>query len=129
MKFQKPIYTNKNEAIIPINGQNYFVQIDIVFDENGVPDVCLVENFRKTDLPETYSSSHTRYYCVKWGGYPHFIQNEYVPLSDDFRPYTYICTVDNRWGDAGNCNIFFLFKDVNSPNLEIEDVFMEASCS
>ena len=46
------------------------------------------------------------------------------PCSDDGLPYTYICTIENDWGDMGNGNIFALIRD-----FKVEDVWVEASCS
>lgn len=76
-----------------------------------------------TEEPPTVSSNKRGEY-YKFGGYPRFIQNEYCPCAaEDMKPYTYICTIENGWGDCGNGNIFALIRDG-----VVEDVLVEASC-
>ena len=125
MKFTKTIWTNECAATILISGEPYYFEFAIIYDNCGVPETCEVKEFclTKQPLDEDIGS------YVKWGGYPHFKQSECIPMSDDGREYKYICTVNNDWGDMGNCNIFLLFKKEEFIGLCIEDIYMEYSCS
>ena len=127
MKFAQPIWTDDLKAIRKIHGANYKIELEIIYGDNGIPDRCKVLYWELTHEKETENSNKANY--VKWGGYPIFRQGDQsVPMSDDGEPYMYLCTVDNNWGDMGNCNIFALLADTRSGFLP-EDIYMEASCS
>lgn len=132
MKLIKPIFTNDYQVVISLQDKYglcpYFIEIEIKHDDSGFPYKCEIVEFCPTKLPldETRSDISWDWY-IKWGGYPNFIHGEAIPVSDDGIPYTYLCTVENGWGDSGNCNIFLLLKD-GLFGLKIDDVYMEASC-
>jgi hypothetical protein len=132
MKFFKPIYTEDYEAIIPFRGQKYSVEIEIIYEDYGMPTGCAILDFKKlSESADISVSSNSRSPLVKWGGSPRFIQDEYYPIADDGTPYDFLCTVENSWGDSGNCNIFILVEERelgDSFFYEIKDVFVEASC-
>lgn len=135
MKFLPIIYTEEYSAVIEYRGQKYSVEIDILYDNNSVPEKCNILFERIFDKELTVSkANYFRGNFVKWGGYPRFLQEECWPATDEGIPYDYLCTVDNKWGDMGNCNIFILTKKVecdvltNNYHYEIVDVYMEASC-
>jgi len=135
MKFLPIICTEEYSAVIEYRGQKYYVEIDILYDNNSAPGKCNIL-FERT-LDKELSVSKANYFrgnFVKWGGCPIFRQGECWPATDEGIPYDYLCTVDNKWGDMGNCNIFILTKKVecdvitDNHHYEIVDVYMEASC-
>ena len=116
------VYTEEPTAVIYLQGKKYKVTIDVTYSEDpaGMPEYASV-SITPTEEPLTINKSVNGYY--KFGGSPHFIQNEFHPADDDGFPYCYICTLNNEWGDCGNGNIFALIK-----NDQVLDVFVEASC-
>lgn len=119
-KFGVSIHTNEPQVVMFLNGRKYKVKIEIKYDDDAIPVDAEVD-MKPCNEPLTPSSSKKEYY--KFGGFPRFIQNVFEPVTDDGVPYTYLCTIENNWGDCGNCNIFVLIKDD-----VVEDVFIEASC-
>lgn len=130
MKFAPTIYTDDCEVSMLFMGEPYFIRFEIEYDD-AMPVRCHMLDFclTKQSLDEIKwpNLPHKRLWYVKWGGYPIFIQNEVNPISDDGRPYVYLCTVNNEWGDSGNCNIFILVRK-GELGYEVEDVYMEYSC-
>lgn len=136
MKLLQPICTEEYNAVIEYRGQKYSVEIDILYDDDCVPKKCTVVSFEKT-FDKDLSVSKAKYFkgnFVKWGVCPRFLQEECWPATDEGIPYDFLCTVENQWGDMGNCNIFILTKKVECDVLrenyhyEIVDVYMEANC-
>lgn len=136
MKLLQPICTEEYNAVIEYRGQKYSVEIDILYDNDCVPKKCKVVSFEKT-LDKDLSVSKDKCFkdnFVKWGGCPRFLQEECWPATDEGIPYDFLCTVENWWGEMGNCNIFILTKKVECDVLrenyhyEIVDVYMEANC-
>jgi len=126
VQFRNPQYTDDIENIIILHGRPYYINLELVYDDNGIPMGVKVLDFElNSDRKVNYTKWHA--WSVKWGGFPEFVQGEVVPVSEDGRPYQYICTVNNNWGDNGNCNIFILFSGAKF-NQKIEDIYLEASC-
>ena len=123
MKNLEPLTTDNTTAIIELGGLTYRVSIEVDYSD-GVPS-AVSAGLEIVSLPLTEKVPGG---WVEWLGYPKFRQGPVYPHSDDGRPYTFICSVDDCWGDMGTANIFFLFKK-NCLPFEIEDVYMEASCS
>ena len=122
------MWTDEPKAAILLGGMHYFIDFEIIYDDRGIPDKCKIIQFYKTSQELTVEPNHKKFRpYIKWGGSPDFRQDEYYPVSDDDRPYTFLCMVDNGWGDSGTCNIFILTR-LGESGLEIEDVYMEASC-
>lgn len=135
MKFLPIICTEEYNAVIEYRGQKYSVKIDISYDNDSIPEKCNISFERTFDEELSVTpNNYDRGNYVKWGGYPHFLQGECWPATDEGIPYDFLCTVENEWGDMGNCNIFILTKKVECDVLrenyhyEIVDVYMEASC-
>ena len=142
MKFQQPIYTDKSTVTIPLknlyitdqqDNTNVEITIDWSCEEySGMPNDATLTIKRTTNPPTPTQKPNSLY---KWGGYPEFVQTPIQPISDDGRLYHYICTIKNDWGDMGNANIFALIAKPNEAaqwkddQLQIEDIFVEASCS
>ncbi len=124
MKFKRAFYTDDTCAVFEIQGIPYYIKFHIEYDYDGVPSKAIIEEWNITDkkLEETKNASY-----VKWGGYPIFVQSEIIPMSDDGKEYFYLCTIDNDWGDSGNCNVFVLLEE-SEFGLIPKDVFLEASC-
>lgn len=127
MKFLPTIYTNDLEVSMLIRGNPYFIKLELIYDDNGIPDRIEVLEFCSTkqslDEKDWYSGAY-----VSWGGWPRFRQFEVRPANDDGVPYDFLCTINNHWGDMGNCNIFVEFSGPNH-DLVIKDIYMEFSCS
>lgn len=124
MKTYHPIWDDY-EAFIPFRNEPYHIEIDVEYDEDGVPSKCNIIHFEPTNYIRKESNSG----FVKWGGYPDFMQSEYVPMSDDGVPYDFLCCSDRHWGDSGTWNVFVLVREKDeSGKWIIEDVYMEASC-
>lgn len=126
MKLIRPVWTNNCEAVILFRGEPYLVKFNIVYDDNSVPCYCHLQEFWPTKEPLDVDDSRGGY--VQWGGCPDFRQDDAIPYSDDYRPYDFLCMVDNGWGDSGTCNIFVLVKQ-GQIRYEVEDLYMEYSCS
>jgi len=128
VKFLPITWTDECEGMFCYRGMVFNLKFEIIYDENGVPIKAEIDYCCNTHMSVEMNGDRGSY--VKWGGYPHFKQGEVVPISDDGRKYEYICTVDNGWGDSGTCNLFILFsKNEVWPGPEIEDVYLEYSCS
>lgn len=125
MKTPSSIYTDSPSVVMYLNGFKYKVSIDVEYDEHSAMPTDAKIDIVRTDEELTKSSSKTNNY-YKFGGYPIFIQTPVEPMTDSGKPYTYICTINNNWGDMGNANIFALISDSDD---NIEDVYVEASCS
>ena len=135
MKFLPIICTEEYNAVIEYRGQKYSVGIDISYDNDSIPEKCNISFERVFDKELSVTpNDYDRGNYVKWGGYPNFLQGECWPATDEGIPYDFLCTVENQWGDMGNCNVFILTKKVECDVLkdnyhyEIVDVYMEASC-
>lgn len=135
MKFLPIICTEEYNAVIEYRGQKYSVGIDISYDNDSIPEKCNISFERVFDKELSVTpNDYDRGNYVKWGGYPNFVQGECWPATDEGIPYDFLCTVENQWGDMGNCNVFILTKKVECDVLkdnyhyEIVDVYMEASC-
>mgnify|MGYP000349606539 CR=1 FL=1 len=128
MRFKQPIFTDDLSAVIEIDGSPVDIELELLYDNEGIPSKVNVIRFEDTSKPLTIECPRSDY--VKWGGYPDFKQSEVIPVSYDGREYKYLCTVYNNWGDMGTCNIFVLFKqDYNGVTMQVEDIYLEASCS
>ena len=125
MKSLSSIYTDSPNVVMYLNGLKYKVSIDVEYCESSAMPTDAKVEIERTDEELTKSSGNCSDY-YKFGGFPIFIQNSVEPMADNGKPYTYICTINNDWGDMGNANIFALISDSGE---EIEDVFVEASCS
>lgn len=124
MKFGSAIFTNSPKVVMYLNGVKYKVEVDVEYDDYCAMPIDAIVKIERTDEALSLSGKHNEYY--KFGGYPIFIQSSYEPIGENGKPYTYICTIQNDWGDMGNANIFALISDCGE---KIEDVFVEASCS
>lgn len=135
-KFGVSFYTNCTTAVIFVNGKKCRVTIsDIELEDySSMPIDAKVKIEPVGDLeqidvnpdptrPRPIFGGRRKPY-LKFGGWPDFIQNECEPVAEDGTPYTYICTINNDWGDSGNGNVFALIRD----NFFVEDVYIEASC-
>ena len=133
MQFLNEIYTDEWAAVILYRGEKYAVSVDLVYDVCGVPVSCVVHfkpapHAAVTLSKKNLSSKYRRCsYEVKWGGWPHFIQDEVWPASDDGIPFDYLCTINTEWGDAGNVNIFILTTKTAAGYVVLES-YVEASC-
>lgn len=130
MKFFKPIYTEDYKAVIPYLGDKYSVEIELIYNDYGMPTDCKILEFKRVseDTPLTKSNfERNSWSLVKWGGSPRFIQDEYYPMTDYDVPYDFLCTVEDGWGDSGNCNVFILTEPYED-GMMVVDVFVEASC-
>jgi hypothetical protein len=127
MRFGSSVLTDSPTAVIYLNGIKYRVTIsDIEFEDISVMPIKAAVQIAKTDEDLTQSNRDWNSY-YKFGGFPVFLQNSVEPCcSCSRKPYTYICTLQTDWGDMGNANIFALISDSGD---EVEDVFVEASCS
>lgn len=131
-KFFFSVYTDESSVVIPLkyfyfaDVANVEITIDWSCDEEwGMPNSASLKIF-KSDKPLTESGKpHSLY---KWAGFPEFKQGTWHPMSEDGRLYHYICTIQNKWGDMGNANIFALIGGWEGDELIVEDVFVEASC-
>lgn len=125
MKLIKPIWDGY-EAFVPFLGEPYHIEIDVIHDDNGIPVKCNIIHFEPTNfIRDEWNKSH----FIKWGGYPDFMQSEFVPTSDDGVPYIFLCHSDRYWGDSGTFNVFVLVREKDeNGKWTIEDVYMEASC-
>lgn len=151
MKFAPVIYTQVNrsviggvltdvgEAVINYKGRRYAVRVEVRINDDGTPEGCDVQFAIEDSAPLTDDQiGMIKGSYAKWGGSPRFLQNELWPMSDAGIQYDYLCTIENEWGDAGNCNIFILtecniplngLEQANTvPSYRIVDSFMEASC-
>jgi hypothetical protein len=137
MKNTSSIYTNEPNVVMFLNGVKCKVSVNIIYDDYHSPGMPIDAkiSIERTDEPLTvgiqpanngWSNRHTADY--KFGGYPFFLQNVVEPCSNDGLPYTYICTIQNNWGDLGNGNVFALIRNFDVDKIAIEDVFVEASC-
>ena len=128
MKLKQPIFTDDLSAVIDIDGSPVDIELELEYDNDGIPSRIKVIRFEDTNKPLTVEKPRSDY--VKWGGYPDFKQSEVIPVSDDGREYKYLCTVYNNWGDMGTCNIFIL-REISCDQVinVIEDIYLEASCS
>lgn len=127
-KIHPVIFTYDNDAIIQYRGEPYHVSVEIVYDDSGLPITCMV-SFEKSGQELTKSVNALRnLYYIKWGGCPIFLQQEIWPISDDCVPYEFLCTVNDCWGDSGNCNIFILTRKTENLGYVLERVYMEKSC-
>jgi hypothetical protein len=124
MKFGCAIHSNSPTVVMFLNGTKYKVEVDVTYDDYCAMPVDAVVKIERTDEALNLSGKHNDYY--KFGGYPIFIQTPREPIGENGKPYTYICTIQNNWGDMGNANIFALISDCGD---KIEDVYVEASCS
>lgn len=124
MKSPSSIYTDSSTVVMYLNGLKYKVSIDVKYDEHSAMPIDAKVDLVCTEEELTKSSGKTSNY-YKFGGYPNFIQTPVEPMSDYGKPYTYICTINNDWGDCGNANIFALISDSGD---NVEDVYVEASC-
>ena len=122
MKILPIIYTDDTRAIVQINGTHYDIDFELHYDESCVPQSCTFHKFNKTNQPLTQDSNSANY--VRWRGAPDFRQGQVIPTDDDGVEYSFLCTINNNWGDSGTVNIFVLIKD----NLLIYH-WVEASCS
>ena len=129
--FGVSFYTNRYTAIIFINGKKCRVTIsDIELEDySSMPIDAKVKiepvgDSEQIDVNQDSDYNGRRKPYFKFGGWPDFIQNECEPVAEDGTPYTYICTINNDWGDCGNGNVFALIRD----NFFVEDVYIEASC-
>ncbi len=121
--------TNEPEIVMHFHGKKCKIRVECDFDDEyfaygRVEDakVTVVE----TDEPLTSITNNRAAYV--WGWCPIFRQDTAYPVSDDGRPYTFICTIDNSWGDSGTNNVFALIN-MSSTGYEVEDVYVESSCS
>lgn len=100
--------TDVSEAVIDYKGRRYAVRVEVRINDD-TPEGCDVQFVMNDsaslteDQIGTIKGSH-----AKWGGSPRFLQNEFWPVSNAGIQYDYLCTIDNEWGDFGNCNIFIL---------------------
>jgi hypothetical protein len=131
MNFTASIYTNEPNVVMYLNGVKCKVSVEIIYDDYETPGMPINAkvNIEPTEEPLTVGIKRMAYQCrqpayYKFGGFPVFLQMVSEPCSDDGLPYTYICTIENDWGDMGNGNIFALIRD-----FKVEDVYVEASCS
>lgn len=120
------IHTNDQSVVMYVLGHKCRVTVDVDYDEYCNMPTNAKVSLELTDEDLTVSESRKQYY--KFGGYPVFVQSPICPVSAEGIPYTYICTINNNWGDMGNGNVFALIKYRRSI-LVVDDVFVEASCS
>ena len=125
MKSPSSIYANYPSVVMYLNGLKYKVSIDVKYEEYSAMPVDAKVEIERTEAELTKSSGNRNDY-YKFGGFPIFIQNPVEPMAENGKPYTYICTVQNDWGDMGNANVFVLIDDSGET---IEDVYVESSCS
>lgn len=124
-KFGTSVFTNHPSAIMFINGVKCRVDVEIKFADGGMPvDANIQIEAVNASEPMKSNAVARRNTFYKFGGWPDFIQNPCEPVAEDGTPYTYICTVNNNWGDCGNGNVFALIRD----GFKVEDVYVEASC-
>lgn len=123
-QFQKVVYTDDNEVVMWLNNKKCKVKMEVEYDEyNGMPmDAELSIVF--TDEPVTRSKPSGYF---GFGPLPDFLQGSCWPVSAEFKPYTFISTVYNDWGDSGNGNVFALLEET-ATGYDVLDVFVEASC-
>lgn len=126
MKSYRPHFDGY-ETFVLFRNEPYHIEIDVIYNEDGVPSECKILHFEPTNYIRNENQSTSDF--VKWGGYPDFMQSEYVPTSDDGIPYDFLCCSERHWGDSGTWNVFLLIreKDENGKWI-IEDVYLEASC-
>ena len=118
------IWTNENTVVMFLEGVKYRVTVDVEYDEYSAMPIEAKVKLEPSDEPVTASSNNTRDY-YKFGGAQDFVQFPHYPVAKiDQKPYAYVCTVENSWGDCGNGNIFALIR-----NGAVEDVYVEASCA
>jgi hypothetical protein len=134
MNFFKPIYTRDCKATILFRGKKYIVNFQLKCDASYIPNGVDIIEFTRVDKTAELTIScdylatfESRFY-VKWGGSPRFIQSEYYPINSDGMIYDFLCTVENCWGDGGNCNIFIDTTIGEDNTLVINDIFVESSC-
>lgn len=122
------IYSDSPSVVMYVNGVKCQVTVDIEHDEDsGMPIHAKVEILFEGFRPLTPSGKSNCYY--KFGGWPEFTQLPIEPMAEDGTPYTYICSVNNNWGDMGNANVFALVRyDAVNCWVFVEDVYVEASC-
>lgn len=122
MKTLPIIHTNDTKAIVPINGVHYNVNFELIYDDRGVPVKCVFHEFSKTDKPLTVDDRKSDY--IQWRGFPFFRQGQVVPTDDNGIEYSFLCVINDGWGDSGAINIFVLIVDD-----ALVDHWMEYSCS
>jgi|694.fasta_scaffold12015_39 hypothetical protein len=125
------IYTNENSVVMYLQAKKYKVTVDVEYEDYGMPrsatvviepsDEPVTESLRDPNLAYHYNPWSAYY---KFGGFPVFIQNPVAPCTNEGKPYDYICTINNHWGDDGNGNVFALINDG-----VVEDVYIEANCA
>lgn len=135
IKFFEPIYTSDHAVVMPYKGKKISFKIELKYDDHGIPNGCDFLEFKQVDESTPYTASrqaplHVEKYEIKWGGSPRFVQSEYYPMAEDGTRYDFICTIENDWGDCGNCNIFILTEPSDSSDtpFTILDIYVEASC-
>lgn len=119
------IYTDEPNVVIYLLGKKCEINIKVDYEEDSAAPIDANLRIDFTEKPLTEKSTTRGYY--KWGWFPTFLQNEVYPTAADGRPYTFICTVCNNWGDCGNANVFALLKE-HDTGFFIEDVYVEYSC-
>lgn len=122
MKLSTEIWTDESDVVMYVNGVKCKIEIEPQHNsQTGIIDrVNIKINKTEEDLTKEGRSG----YYYKWGGWPIFRQQSVIPASDDNKPYTYICTINNDWGDMGNVNVFVLIDE----NFCVKDIFIETSC-
>lgn len=112
-------YTNEpyTNIVLP-NHHVVGVSVSLEYD-HAVPKKATV------NIGNSYDSVETSEYGIyKWLGIPDFIQSTKWPYSKETgKPYMYLCTIYDEWGDMGNNNIF-----VELDGEDLVDVYHEYSC-
>lgn len=122
--FQLGILTDDSEVVMWLNNKKCKVSVEIEYDEHSSMPLDAKLDIVFTDEPLTKSKAAGYY---RFGPFPDFTQSACWPVSAEFKPYTFICTVDNSWGDMGNGNVFALLEETET-GYAVLDVFVEASC-
>jgi len=123
-QFRSGIRTDDSEVVMWLNNKKCKVNVEIEYDEYSSQPIDAKLNIVFTDEPLT-TAKVSGYY--RFGPFPDFIQSACWPVSAEFKPYTFICTVYNGWGDMGNGNVFALLEETTT-GYDVLDVFVEASC-
>ena len=141
MKYHKSSINSAEPTVVMfINGFRCRVSVNVKYDDHTAMPISAKVEIKPTHEQLTKSSAREEYY--KFGGWPEFVQFPVEPASEDGMPYTFICTINNSWGDSGNANIFALISNnihsvvdpISGDNLgfinmlEVDDVYVEASC-